>query len=80
MKKKIRSQPRIKGIVRVPRGTSTTPAMDRWVRREADLYGVSLAFVVANCISFASRIPMESYRSQPRRKQSNVWQFIKRRA
>lgn len=76
-----RSQPRLKGIIRVPRGTSVVPAMEKWIATEAKLFGVSKSFVLANCISFASGIPMESYR-EPRKltgRMPKVYQF-KRRA
>lgn len=57
------------------------PALDAWVKKEAKLYRVSKAFVLANCVSFASRIPMVSYRELDREKTSRrkTLQF-KRRA
>lgn len=62
MARKIHSQPRVVGVTRIPRATSILPTLDTWVQNEARRYRVSKAFVLANCVSFASAIPMVSYR------------------
>lgn len=62
VKSRIRRQRPIKGSPRIPSSFSVTKELDAWVKREARIYGCSLAFVQANCVSFASGIPMESYR------------------
>lgn len=67
VKRKIRCQRPIKGEPRIPTSTSVSKELEAWVRREARIYGCSRAFVRANCISFASGIPMESYRQGRRR-------------
>lgn len=65
MARKIRHQPRIKGVKRLPVSAGVLPQLKAWLDREARMYGVSRAFVQANCVSFVSGIPMENYRRRP---------------
>lgn len=57
----IRQQPRIKGVHRIPRHSGLLPAHNRWVENEARYWRVTKSFVIANCVSFASGIPMMKY-------------------
>lgn len=54
MARKIRHQPRIKGVKRLPVSAGVLPQLKAWLDREARMYGVSRAFVQANCVSFVS--------------------------
>lgn len=79
MKKTVKQQPRM-GIVRIPRSSSYTPAQDRWIAEQMRIDGVTQAFVLANCVSYASGLPMNQTERKLRHRRLPKMLYFRRRA